>query len=114
MSKLIDVFNQMLRSQAETCESLLEAERRLSETLAFSDFDEIMHLLNLVHENYPLEYPVWAHLVTYRLACLLQPQNAEIRRQAAFWIRYFGPDWDDEADRLEDEARKIEGKYKSH
>lgn len=113
MSKLIDSLNQMLEARVTACESMIEAERRFLETLTFSDFKEIMLLLDLVHEHHLLEYPVWAHLLTYRLACLLKPNDSEIRRQAAFWIRCFGPDWDDKADQLEDEARNLDTKLAS-
>lgn len=113
MSKLIDSLNQMLEARTNTCESMIEAERRFLETLVFSDIDEIVLLLDIVHERYLLEYPVWAHLITYRLACLLQPNNSEIRRNAVFWIRFFGPDWNGEANKLEDEARNIDAKLDS-
>ncbi|WP_199247056.1 hypothetical protein [[Phormidium] sp. ETS-05] len=52
--------------------------------------------------------PVWARNLAFRLACLQAPQNHEIRRRAAADLRCFGPDWDDEAERLEREADRLE------
>ncbi|MBI3960393.1 MAG: hypothetical protein HY328_16385 [Chloroflexi bacterium] len=84
-----------------------EREHRFIEALTFSSFDEIVELLNEIDGKYWTEFPVWARNLAYHLASLLQPQNAAIRARAAMGMRSFGPDWDDEADRLEAEAARL-------
>ncbi len=84
-----------------------EREHRFIETLTFSSFDEIVDLLNEIDAEYWTEFPVWARNLAYRLASLLEPRNAAIRERAAAGLRSFGPDWDDEADRLEAEAVRL-------
>jgi hypothetical protein len=86
------------------------AELRFVERLTFSSFEEIRALLDDVRANHFLGLWPNERNLAYRLACLLQPNNAEIRREAAMDLRLFGPDWDDEAERLEQEAEEIEKK----
>lgn len=84
-----------------------DIEHRFIELLAFSSFDEIIELLDRIDADYWTEFPVWARMLAYRLVSLLEPQNAEIRERAAAGLHSFGPDWDEEADRLEVDATKL-------
>jgi hypothetical protein len=106
MGRLLDAMHEMLRT--EDIAERIEAERRFTEVLTFSSFNEIVEMLDTALANYWIEFPVWARNLAFRLASLLQPHNAEIRRRAAADLRCFGPDWDAEADRLVKEAETIE------
>lgn len=105
-------MNLLTRSAMEFIDSQDESEKidrehHFIETLTFSSFDEIVDLLNEIDAAYWTEFPVWARNLAYRLASLLEPRNVEIRERAAMGMRSFGPDWDEEADRLEAEAKKL-------
>lgn len=91
-----------------------EAEYRFIERLTFSEFGDIVAMMDDVYRDHFLDFPVWARNLAFRLACLLEPQNAEIRRRAAIDLRYFGPDWDMEADRLDAEADELERQAAAH
>lgn len=101
MNKLADLMHEHL--SLEDCMVTLEVERRIGEVLAFSKFSELIAFLDEIDEKYFIETPVWIRLLAYRLACLLEPNNIEIRQRAIIGIRTFGPDWDSEAERLEKE-----------
>ncbi len=106
MSSLIEVMSEMLK--AEDSWQRTEAEHRFIEVLTFSNFDEIVAMLDKVFVEDWIGLPVWARNLAFRLACLLEPKNAEIRRRAAADLRCFGPDWDDEAEELQGEVAQIE------
>jgi hypothetical protein len=106
MSRLLDAAREMLRT--EDLAEQVEVEHRFTELLTFSDFDEIVEMLDTVLADHWIDFPVWARNLAFRLACLLEPDNAEIRRRAAADLRSFGPDWDEEADRLVRAAEAIE------
>jgi hypothetical protein len=88
----------------------LEAEHLFIEQLTFSAFEDIHEMIDIVfYSNDYLAVPVWLRNLAFRLACLLEPSNAAIRRNAAADLRAFGPDWDDRADQIEREADEIDG-----
>jgi hypothetical protein len=84
------------------------AEHRFTEALTFASYDEIVGMLDVVLREDYVGFPVWARNLAYRLACLLQLGNAQIRRRAAEDLYRFGPDWDDQANLLLREAQDIE------
>jgi len=84
-----------------------ELEHRFIEEVTFAEFNEAKSLMEYIYQYNFLEFPVWARNIVFRLACLMQPTNAEIRNQAAIDLRYFGPDWDTIADHLEQEAAEL-------
>ena len=106
MSILIDSMLEMLK--VEEIDRKIEAEERFIEVLTFSSFGEIVNMIELALSEYWIEFPIWARNLSFRLACLLEAENVEIRRRAAADLRCFGPDWDAEADRLEKEVEEIE------
>ena len=102
MSGLTEAMSDMLKTKDNP--ERIEAENRFIETLTFSDFNEIVAMLDKALEDDWIGFPVWARNLAFRLACLLERKNAAIRRRAAADLRCFGPDWDEEADRLDREA----------
>ncbi|MBI1923182.1 hypothetical protein HYR99_02915 [Candidatus Poribacteria bacterium] len=109
MSRLTEAMAEMLK--AKDTRERIEAEHRFIEILTFSDFNEIVAMLEVALTNDWLGFPVWARNLAFRLTCLLEPKNAEIRRRAAADLRCFGPDWDEEADRLEREADEFSSSW---
>jgi hypothetical protein len=101
MSKLADLVYQLM--SLEDCLAVLAIEARIGEALTFSEYREIIAFLDEIDEKFFTETPVWIRLLAYRLACLLEPNNIEIRQRAIIGIRTFGPDWDSEAEKLEKE-----------
>jgi hypothetical protein len=86
--------------------SALEA--RFIELLTFAAAEDVIVLLEHIHQTDFLSMPVWMRNLAFRLVCLQQPMNATIRRAAALDLRCFGPDWDVIADQLEQDAILIE------
>src|SRR5262245_41142278 len=105
---LKEAFSKM--NETESCEQRIEAERRLIEILTFSPSSEITIMLERAVEDDWLGVPVWFRNLAYRLICLQEPDNVNIRRRAAADLLCLGPDWDLEADRLRREADEIEQK----
>lgn len=90
-------------------EERLEAQYRFIEILTFSSAREIMQMLSTVIAGKDfLALPVWARNLSYRLACLQEPKDFNILRQAGIDLRCFGPEWDDIADDLVLRADRIE------
>ena len=106
MSLLIETMVEMLKAEDPFQRS--EAEHRFIEVLTFSTSDEIVDMLDKALAEDWLGFPVWARNLAFRFACLLAPKNAEILRRAAADLRCFGPDWDAEAELLEQEAYQLE------
>lgn len=107
MSKLIKAMSEMLK--AKDLQHKIEAEHHFIEILTHSNFDDILAMLNQGLSEDWINLPVWMRNLAFRLACLLAPENAEIRRRAAADLLCFGPDWDDFAKLLQQEADLIEG-----
>src|SRR5262245_34738326 len=103
---LKEALNMILNE--DDCEKKIESERRFTEILTFSNSVEIFDMLNQVLSDDWMILPVWIRNLSFRLICLQEPNNPEIRKRAAADLRCFGPDWDSEADRLEREAAEIE------
>ncbi len=111
MLNLIDVAVKMLYCKDDLLKQL-EYEHLFIENLTYSNFTEIEMMLDVMDEKHWLEFPVWARIITYRLACLLKTGDAKIRRRAAAGLLSFGPDWDLEAERLTKEAEQLEHNQK--
>lgn len=93
----------------ENTQERIEAEHYFVELLTFSSSSEITTMLDKVLADDWIGFPVWVRNLAFRLGCLLEPANAQLRRRAAADLRCFGPDWDLVADILDREADKIEG-----
>ncbi len=106
MTQLIKAMSEVL--QTEDLQQKLEAEHHFIEILTHSNFDEILAMLNQGLNEDWINLPVWMRNLAFRLACLLAPEDAEIRRRAAADLLCFGPDWDDFAKLLQQETDLIE------
>ena len=102
MGKLLEIAQIMIRTN--DLPKKQELENKFIEVLTFSEANEIIAMLDEILATHWLEFPVWARNLSFRLACLLRPGDPEIRRRAAIDLRSFGPDWDTEAERLDQEA----------
>ena len=105
MNSLIHAGMNVVLSQYEPQNG--DVDHRFIEVLTFCSFDEIVEFLDWIDAHYWTEFPLWARNLAYSLASLLEPRNVTIRERAAAGLRSFGPDWDDQADRLEAEAAKL-------
>jgi hypothetical protein len=109
MKSLIDAVKEIMIIENNVVNSvnLAESEHHFIEILTFSSPEEIRGMLDVALSTNWMEFPVWARNLAFRLVCILEPYNADIRRRAAIDLRSFGPDWDKEADRLDQEAERI-------
>lgn len=87
-----------------------DAARTFVELITFAVADDITAMLHQLLVEDWTGLPPWARNLSYRLACLQRPDDAELLREAAADLLCFGPDWDDHAERLRDEADTIEGR----
>jgi hypothetical protein len=108
MKKLIELAHGVMQSSDPA--DVMRAQQGFVEGLTFARFDEIVSMLDAILAEDYIGFPVWARNLAFRLACLLEPNNAQIRRRAAGDLHDFGPDWELEVGRLLREADKIEGK----
>ncbi|MEK8106423.1 hypothetical protein NKG94_16590 [Micromonospora sp. M12] len=81
--------------------------RDFTEQVTFATADEIVVMLREVLTDDWMALPPWARNLAYRLACLQRPDNPELLREAAADLLSFGPDWDDHAERLKDQANRL-------
>ena len=81
MRPLIELAHKVLEQQDKV--DMLQAEHRFTEALTFASYDEIVGMLDVVLREDYVGFPVWARNLAYRLACLLQRDNPQIRRRAA-------------------------------
>jgi hypothetical protein len=85
-----------------------EAARTFVEQVTFAAADDITAMLRELLAADWTALPPWARNLSYRLACLQRPRDAALLREAAADLYSFGPDWDDDAERLRAEADKID------
>lgn len=78
------------------------------EKLTFAEPDEILEMIHQVLADDWGAFPVWARNLSYRLACLLRPDDPELLREAAADLACFGPDWDHIAEELGRRAGLLE------
>ena len=107
MDTLLDILEKILEVENNPNKQM-QLEHTFIEKIAFSSFEEIYELLDVVDVEYWLEFPVWVRLLSYRLVCLLDPDNPSLKRRVAAGLLSFGPDWDLEAKKLQEDADKIE------
>jgi hypothetical protein len=102
---LIDHARSLLPSRSNDLADAtrLDLERAFVEAVTFAEADEIVDMVRQVLSEDWIGFPVWARNLSYRLACLLRPGDAALRREAAADLRSVGPDWDDIAARLEED-----------
>ncbi|PWK43490.1 hypothetical protein [Actinoplanes xinjiangensis] len=81
--------------------------RDFVERVTFATAGDIRGMLDDVLADDWMALPPWARNLSYRLACLQQPGDRELLREAAADLYSFGPDWDGHAQRLRDAADGI-------
>jgi len=84
------------------------AMRNYAELVTFAPVDEILDMLEVVFAEDWMAMPPWARNLAYRLAVLQRPDDAALLREAAADLFSFGPDWDPHAERLEEQAARLE------
>lgn len=84
-------------------------EHEFVEAVSYADADAIREMLRVVIAEDWSGLPVWARNLSYRLACLQCPDDADLLREAAADLYNFGPDWDDIAADLQARADRIDG-----
>ncbi|MFE2111505.1 hypothetical protein ACFXAF_37365 [Kitasatospora sp. NPDC059463] len=92
----------------ENAESVSDATRYFIEKLTFASPEEILAVLRGVLREDILGIPVWARNLAYRLACLQRPDDPDLLREAAADILFVGPDWDDQAEAMMEQAARLE------
>jgi hypothetical protein len=84
-----------------------EAVREFIEQVTFATAEDIAVMLREVLEDDWMALPPWARNLAYRLACLQRPDDENLLREAAADLLPFGPDWDEYAERLKDQAKRL-------
>ncbi|MFE3543430.1 hypothetical protein ACFXK0_10680 [Nocardia sp. NPDC059177] len=87
----------------------MRARARFVNLLSTADAEVIVTMLNHEFEKDWMALPVWARNLSFRLACLQKPNDADLLRQAGADLLCFGPDWDSIANDLLDRARFLAG-----
>ncbi|MFF0470036.1 hypothetical protein ACFYPX_21680 [Micromonospora zamorensis] len=108
MPKLIGAARDLIRStdDADT-RRIPEEAREYIEQVTFASADEIVAMLREVLADDWMALAPWARNLAYRLACLQRPDDPDLLREAAADLLSFGPDWDDHAERLKDQANRL-------
>ncbi|MFC6012568.1 hypothetical protein [Nocardia lasii] len=75
--------------------------------MTFADPADIVFMLQEELRRDWMAMPVWARNLSFRLACLQQPDNAELLREASVDLYSVGPDWDARARELAEQAREL-------
>ncbi|CAL9616522.1 hypothetical protein SUDANB120_05765 [Streptomyces sp. enrichment culture] len=79
------------------------------EQLTFAGADAILAMLReLCPQCTDGNLPVWIRNLSYRLVLLQRPDEPELMREAAMVLQVFGPDWDDVAADLVEQADALE------
>lgn len=84
-----------------------DAAREFIEQVTFATADEVVAMLRKVMEDDWMALAPWARNLAYRLACLQRPDDPELLREAAADLLSFGPDWDEYAERLKEQAVRL-------
>ncbi|MBB2943216.1 hypothetical protein FB565_002929 [Actinoplanes lutulentus] len=87
------------------------AARDFVERVTFATADDITGMLREVFAADWMAMPPWARNLSYRLACLQRPDDAQLLQAAAVDLYSFGPDWDEHAERLSAEAGRIQQEH---
>ena len=110
MSELIKATQNLVEAiygdKKLTCREEREITYDFIEILTFSSKSEIREMLAFFLGKDFLGLPVWVRNLSYRLACLQDPSDKALKKAAAYDLLSFGPDWDDEANKLLNEANE--------
>lgn len=92
MSKLQEITIQIILSGNEKSYTMYET--FLTE-LSLARETEIVEMLTYCHNNYMLEMPFGLKLISFRILCLMSPNNGEYKEWAENSIGFVGgPPWD--------------------
>ncbi|WP_031010070.1 hypothetical protein [Streptomyces sp. NRRL F-5727] len=81
------------------------------EELTFADADAILSMLRELSPHLVDGHlPVWIRNLAYRLVLLQRPDEPALLREAAQNLWLHGPDWDDIAARLTQQAEELEAR----
>jgi hypothetical protein len=89
-------------------EGVPDAVRDFIEKITFAPPEEILPSLRGALSDDWMAVPIWARNLAYRLACLQQPDDPELLREAAADLLCFGPDWDSFAEVLKARSTQLE------
>ncbi|WP_198041507.1 hypothetical protein [Micromonospora chokoriensis] len=105
---LIGAARDLIRATDDVDTRLIPvATREFIEQVTFASADEITAMLREVLADDWMALSPWARNLAYRLACLQRPDDPELLREASVDLLSFGPDWDEYADRLKDQADRL-------
>lgn len=79
-----------------------------NDTISVSTYFYNATLRMTIDQNYHIEVPVWVRMLAYRLAYLQKPHDILLLKRMILGLWRYGPDWDDEARKLESELKNIE------
>jgi hypothetical protein len=109
ISELLAAADVMIKALNQEVDHLARlAVREFTEKVTFAEADEILHMLRTVNALDWMALPPWARNLAYRLACLQRPGDVDLLREAAIDLYSFGPDWDEYARALDEQADSIE------
>lgn len=106
MSELTEAAQRFIEQLRNTAGVFSEAEvnrtrDRLIELITFSTSDELFAMLDAVQEELFGAFPLWASALSYRLLCLMNPDDRALREAAASFLRSYAPDYEEVAARIE-------------
>ena len=110
MGKLLELARELSSRQLgdQGVARVREIEQDFIEVVTFASVEEIVSTLHTVLGEDWIGLPVWARNLAFRLACLQRPDDAALLREAAGDLLSFGPDWDDVAASLREQAARME------
>lgn len=106
MSKLIQTALLFIEQQNDTADKFGAAEvnktrDELMELITFSSSDDLLAMLSAVRLELFSAFPLWASALAYRLLCLMNPNDRLLHEAATSFLRMFGPEYEELADRLD-------------
>ncbi|WP_250009044.1 hypothetical protein [Actinoplanes sp. M2I2] len=108
MSSLTDVTRSLIQATDDAdARRASEATRDFIEQVTFATADDIVAMLREILGDDWSALPPWARNLAYRLACLQRPGDVGLLREAAADLLSFGPDWDEHAERLKQQADRL-------
>lgn len=106
MSELTEAAQRFITQLRDTAGVFSDAEVNrtrdlLIELIIFSDSASLIAMLDAVHDELFGAFPFWASALSYRLLCLMNPNDHGLHEAAANFLRSYASDYEEVADRLE-------------
>jgi hypothetical protein len=110
MSELLALARRLVAPTAAERAEVREGDlqREFVEELTFASSEDIVDMLRTMLKEDWMALPPWARNLAFRLACLQRLTDTELMRIAAADLVAFGPDWNDFARQLEENADRID------